>query len=206
MAVFFFASWALSDQPARSANAPETRLLVLGDSLAAGYGLDAAQAFPVRLEAALRSRGHRVRVVNAGVSGDTSAGGLARLSWTLAEKPNFVIVELGANDALRGLDPEVTYANLDRIIARLKARNIGILLAGMLAPPNFGREYGRAFRAIYQRLARRHGVSLYPFFLEGVAADPALNQRDGIHPNARGVDVIVGRILPFVAALLDRTR
>jgi acyl-CoA thioesterase-1 len=178
-------------------------LAVLGDSLTAGYGLPAAAAFPARLEDALRSRGRNVRVVNGGVSGDTSAGGRARLDWLLADRPDLVLVELGANDALRGIDPAETFDNLDAIVGTLRRRGIGVLLAGMLAPPNMGREFGEAFRAVFQRVATRHDVPLYPFFLDGVAAEPSLNQPDGIHPTAEGVDVIVARILPSVEAALD---
>jgi len=183
--------------------APATKILVLGDSLAAGYGLLAGQSFPARLEVRLRSIGHNVRVLNGGVSGDTSAGGRARLSWALADKPNFVIIELGANDGLRGLDPVAMRDNLEDIILRLKAVNIGILLTGMRAPPNIGPNYGRAFNSVFSDLAQKHEVPLYPFFLEGVAAIPSLNQRDGIHPNPRGVAVIVDRIMPFVVRLLE---
>jgi len=195
--VFAFAAQAVSAVAA-------TRILVLGDSLAAGYGLAPEQAFPVRLEAALKAAGRDVTVLNAGVSGDTSAGGLARLDWSLADSPDVAIVELGANDALRGLDPAATRTNLDALLARLKAKGIPVLLAGMLAPPNLGRDYGREFNAIFPDLAERHGALLYPFFLEGVAAIPQLNQKDGIHPNAQGVESIVARILPRVLDLLDR--
>lgn len=173
-------------------------IAVLGDSLAAGYGLPTDRAFPARLEAALKAQGRQVKVVNAGVSGDTSAGGKARLDWTLADKPDLIILELGANDALRGLAPEQTEANLDAMLIRIKQANIRVLLAGMLAPPNWGREYGDAFKAVYPRLAEKHGVPLYAFFLDGVAAEPALNQADGIHPNAQGVEVIVARIAASV--------
>ena len=192
---------ALALAPAEAAS-EEVRIVVLGDSLTAGYGLAAAAAFPARLERALRRQGLAVKVVNAGVSGDTSAGGLARLEWTLAEKPDAMIVELGANDGLRGLDPAATAANLDAILARLGAAGVPVLLAGMKAPPNLGVAYARAFNALYPALARKHGVALYPFFLEGVATEPALNQADAIHPNARGVDVIVRRILSHVKALV----
>ena len=185
------------------AAAKETRLLVLGDSLTSGWGLAAGDAFPARLERALRAAGREdVRVVGAGVAGDTTAGGRARLGWSLAERPDAAIVELGANDGLRGIDPASTYDNLDAILAELKRRKIPVLLAGMYAPPNLGSEYGAAFNAIYPRLAERHGVRLYPFFLEGVAVEPGLNQPDGIHPNADGVAVIVERILPYVMKVL----
>ncbi len=179
-----------------------TRILVLGDSLVSGYGLPAGEDFPSRLEAALTGRGHRVRLINAGVAGDTSSGGLARLDWALAEKPEIVIVELGANDGLRGIDPRVTRANLDAILSRLKSRGLRVLLTGIYAPPNLGAEYGREFNAVFPEVARRHGVAFYPFFLDGVAARPELNQRDGMHPNALGVAVIVDRIAPHVVRLL----
>ncbi|MEX2453662.1 MAG: arylesterase [Rhodospirillaceae bacterium] len=189
-----------STAPALSADAP--RLLILGDSLTAGYGLAQEQAFPVRLEAALRDRGIAVSVINSGVSGDTTAGGRARLDWALADRPTHAIVELGANDALRGVDPRVTRDNLDRIVATLKSAGVSVMLAGMYAPPNWGREYAESFRDIYPDLAREHDVALYPFFLDGVAADPALNQDDGIHPNEKGVSLIVERILPHVVRFL----
>ena len=182
---------------------PVKKILVLGDSLSAGYGLLSSQSFPARLEVRLRSIGQNVRVLNGGVSGDTSAGGRARLSWALADKPHFVIIELGANDGLRGLDPFAMRDNIEDIILRLKAVDIGILLTGMRAPPNIGPNYGRAFNSVFAHLAQKHEVSLYPFFLEGVAAIPSLNQRDGIHPNSRGVAVIVDRITPFVVRLLE---
>lgn len=187
---------------AAPAAAADARLVLFGDSLVAGYGLAAADAFPAKLQAALEARGVDVTVVNAGVSGDTTAGGRARLEWSLAEKPAAVIVELGANDGLRGLKPAATAENLDTILARLARDRIPVLLAGMYAPPNLGREYSRSFNAIYPRLAKAHGVSLYPFFLDGVAGEAALNQPDGLHPNAKGVDVIVERILPYVLKLL----
>ena len=191
---------------ASPASAGEPRIVVLGDSLTAGFGLAREDAFPARLEAALRAEGHRWRVVDAGVSGDTSAGGLARLDWVLADRPEIVIVELGANDGLRGLPTERMEANLDAILARIGESGASILLAGMRAPANFGADYAAAFRAVYERLAARHRVALYPFFLEGVAMEPALNQPDGIHPNAAGVDEIVRRILPHVVALVLRRK
>jgi acyl-CoA thioesterase-1 len=180
-------------------------LVVLGDSLAAGYGLAPGEAFPERLAASLAARGIAATIVNAGVSGDTTAGGLERLEWSVPPEANAAIVELGGNDALRGLDPAATRANLDAILARLKARGVAVLLAGMLAPPNLGGDYARAFNAIYPQLAARHAIALYPFFLDGVAARPELNQPDGIHPTARGVEEIVRRILPAVEALLAET-
>lgn len=182
-----------------------TVVLALGDSLTAGYGLAPDQSFPVQLEAALAAAGVPARVINGGVSGDTSAGGLTRLDWLLGERPDLVIVELGANDGLRGVDPAVTRDNLDRIIARIRADGIGVLLTGMQAPPNLGRDYGAQFAAVYTDLADKHGVGLYPFFLDGVAADPTLNQADGIHPSPAGVAVIVERMLPMVAAALRKT-
>ncbi|WES29895.1 arylesterase [Varunaivibrio sulfuroxidans] len=184
------------------------RIVAIGDSLTAGLGLREQDTFTVRLDAALRARGHNVTVVNAGVSGDTTAGGRTRLAWTIAgsgaEKTDAVILELGANDGLRGLDPGATFANLDDILTRLGRRKIPVLLTGMLAPPNLGRDYARQFREIYIRLAQKHDVVFYPFFLAGVAADPKLNQNDAKHPNADGVKVIVRRILPAVEKLLKR--
>ena len=184
--------------------AAESRLLALGDSLTAGYGLAQAESFAAQLERALRDRGHAVRVINAGVSGDTSAGGRSRLDWALADDPHVALVALGANDGLRGLDPRSTFENLDAILARLEAAGVPALLAGMKAPPNLGREYAREFEGVFARLAARHDVVFYPFFLDGVVAEPALNQADRIHPNARGVAVIVGRLLPYAERLLAR--
>ena len=182
--------------------APVT-LLALGDSLTAGYGLPREDSFASRLEMALRAKGYDVRVVNAGVSGDTTAGGLARLDWALADKPRAAIVELGANDRLRGLDPEMTFANLDTIVGRLKAAKVAVLLTGMKALPNLGAEFGSEFENVFPRVAKKQGVPLYPFFLDGVAANPDLNQSDRLHPNPRGVAIIVERILPDVTRLLD---
>ena len=180
------------------------RILMLGDSLSAGYGLAARDALPVRLETALRARGLDVRVINAGVSGDTTAGGLARLEWALADRPDAIIVALGANDALRAIDPALVRSNLDRMLVALAERRLPVLLAGMLAPRNIGRDYGARFDALYPELAVRHGAILYPFLLEGVATVAALNQTDGIHPNAAGVEVIVERLLPSVLCLVRR--
>lgn len=177
--------------------------MVLGDSLTAGYGLPADQAFPLKLQAALQATGVQATVINAGVSGDTTAGGLARLGWALADKPTHVLVELGANDMLRAVDPRITRLNLDQIVIKLKARGIRVMLAGIYASPNLGKEYVDAFRNLFPGLAKKHGVPLYPFFLDGVATDPALNQTDGIHPNGAGVDIIVKRILPAVTKFLS---
>jgi len=177
-------------------------ILDFGDSLTAGYGLAPDQAFPPRLQAALQRRGIETRVVNAGVSGDTTAGGLARLDWALADKPDLVILALGANDALRGIDPAAVRGNLDKMIRRIETTGAKVLLVGMLAPPNWGEEYKTEFDRIFPDLARTYGVPLYPFFLEGVAMKPELNQPDGLHPNERGVAVLVDRIAPFVARLV----
>ena len=179
------------------------KLAILGDSLAAGYGLSPAQAFPARLQAALKDKGRNVTVINHGVSGDTTAGGLERIDWMLADKPDIVLVELGGNDMLRALDPAATERNLDAIIDKLKQAGTTVWLVGMMAPRNFGPEYVQQFDGLYRKLAGKHGVPLYPFFLDGVAQDPTLNQPDGIHPNAKGVDVIVERILPFATRNLD---
>jgi len=177
-------------------------ILDFGDSLTAGYGLPAGQAFPARLEAWLHQQGIEARVVNAGVSGDTTAGGLARLDWGLADKPDLVILALGANDALRGIEPSTVRENLDKMIGKIEASGAKVLLLGMLAPPNWGEEYRHAFDQIFPELARIHHLPLYPFFLEGVAMKPELNQPDGLHPNERGVAVLVDRIAPVVARLL----
>lgn len=179
-------------------------IVALGDSLTAGLGLPAQASFPSRLEQALRARGHNVAVHNAGVSGDTASGGLARLDWSVPDDADAVIVELGANDALRGVDPAITRRALEAIIARLQARGVSVLLAGMRAPRNLGPDYVREFDAIYPELAAKYGLAFDPFFLEGVAAEAALNQPDGLHPSAAGVDAIVARILPKVEELISR--
>jgi acyl-CoA thioesterase-1 len=181
-------------------------VVAFGDSLTAGYGLAANEAFPAQLQRALMAKGLTVNVVNAGVSGDTTAGGLSRLDWSVPDGTDAVILELGANDALRGFDPAVTRKALDTMLHRLQERKIPVLLCGMVAPPNMGAEYSRAFNAIYPDLAAQTGAILYPFFLTGVAADPKLNQRDGLHPTAAGVAVIVDRILPQVEALIARAK
>jgi len=178
------------------------KMVVLGDSLSAGLGLSASSAFPARLQKSLKTKGIAVDMINAGVSGDTSSGGRDRLDWSVPEGTEAVIVELGANDALRGTDPKVTRAALTDILTRLKSRRIAVLLCGMLAPPNYGSEYSARFNAIYPDLAKSFGVPLYPFFLEGVATDASLNQADGLHPTAEGVDIIVKNILPTVEAFL----
>jgi acyl-CoA thioesterase-1 len=179
------------------------RIAVLGDSLTTAYGLAVEDGFPAQLERRLREQGYDCAVLDAGVGGDTTAGGLARLDWTLADRPSHVIVELGGNDGLRALPPEQMEHNLDAIVRRLQADGVAVLLAGMRAPPNLGRAYGDAFEAVFTRVAEHHDVPLYPFFLDGVAGDPALNQEDGIHPTAAGIAVIVGRILPTVTGWLD---
>lgn len=178
------------------------KLVVLGDSLSAGLGLAGSDAFPAKLQKALRDKGIDVDITNAGVSGDTSSGGRDRLDWSVPEGTQAVIVELGANDALRGTDPSVTRAALSDIVSRLKARHVAVLLCGMLAPPNYGSDYASRFNSIYPDLSKSFGVPLYPFFLDGVAADAKLNQADGIHPTAKGVDIIVARILPTVETWL----
>jgi len=178
------------------------RLVVLGDSLSAGLGLSAANAFPAKLQKALQDRGIDVDIGNAGVSGDTASGGRDRLDWSVPEGTQGVILELGANDALRGTDPSVTKAALSDILTRLKARGIPVLLCGMLAPPNYGKDYAERFNTIYADLSKSFGVPLYPFFLDGVAADAKLNQADGIHPTPAGVDIVVKTIMPTVEAFL----
>jgi acyl-CoA thioesterase I len=178
------------------------KMVVLGDSLSAGFGLSGPDAFPAKLQKALKAKGIDVDIVNAGVSGDTSSGGRDRLDWSVPDGTRAVIVELGANDALRGTDPAVTRAALSDIVTRLKARGIAVLLCGMLAPPNYGDDFAARFNAIYPDLAKSSGVPLYPFFLKGVAADARLNQADGMHPTAEGVEIIVGNILPTVEAFL----
>jgi acyl-CoA thioesterase-1 len=178
------------------------KLVVLGDSLSAGLGLPAAAAFPAQLEKALQNKGLNVAIDNAGVSGDTASGGLDRLDWSVPAATQGVILELGANDALRGLDPKVTRAALEGILKRLKARGIAVLLCGMVAPPNYGAEYAAQFNAIFPDLAKAYDVPLYPFFLDGVAANTKLNQADGMHPTADGVAVIVMNIVPTVESFV----
>jgi acyl-CoA thioesterase-1 len=188
----------------RAANELPVKIVVLGDSLSAGFGLPADAAFPARLAQALEAKGVAANVANAGVSGDTASGGLGRLDWSVPEGTEAVILELGANDALRGIDPKVTKTALDTILNKLKARHIAVLFAGMKAPRNMGSDYVKSFDAIYPALASTHPVVFYPFFLDGVASDPKLNQADGLHPTAAGVDVIVTRILPQVEEVIAK--
>jgi len=190
-----------------AAQAPQgepIRLVALGDSLTAGYGLPANAAFPAVLERALRAKGLKVEIANAGVSGDTASGGLDRLDWSVPDGTDGVIVELGANDMLRGLDPAVTRKAIETIVERLKARGIPVMLAGMYASRNLGEDYVRRFEALYREIADKHGLVLYPFFLDGIAGERALNLPDGLHPTAKGVEVIVERILPTVETFLSR--
>ena len=191
---------------AAPALAQPVKAVVLGDSLSAGLGLSAADAFPAKLQKALKDKGVDVEITNAGVSGDTASGGRDRLDWSMPQGTEAVIVELGANDALRGTDPAITRSALSDIVSRLKARGVAVLLLGMLAPPNYGSDYAARFNTIYPDLSKSFGVPLYPFFLDGVAADPKLNQADGIHPTAEGVDMIVKKILPTVEAFLGTIR
>jgi acyl-CoA thioesterase-1 len=192
--------------PAAGAADGPVKIVVLGDSLSAGFGLPVQSAFPEKLAAALKAKGIDTSVTNAGASGDTASGGLGRLDWSVPPGTEAVIVELGANDALRGIDPKLTKAAIDTILSKLNARHISVLLAGMQAPRNLGTEFAKAFDEIYPALASTHAVVFYPFFLDGVATDPKLNQGDGMHPNAAGVDVIVERMLPNVEDLISRAR
>ena len=193
-----FAAALLMFAAAVPAWAEPFRIVGFGDSLMAGYGLGPGEGFPEKLQAALRRRGHDVVIANAGVSGDTTSGGLSRLDWSIPDGTQLVILELGANDMLRGIDPALVEQNLDKMLARLKERNIPVLLAGMVAAPNLGHAYGEQFGTIYPKLAEKYGATLYPFFLDGVAGDPRLLLEDGMHPNARGIDRMVERALPTV--------
>ncbi|RWQ40317.1 MAG: arylesterase [Mesorhizobium sp.] len=181
-----------------SARAEPLEIVGFGDSLMAGFGLGPDEGFTQKLEAALRAKGHDVTIANAGVSGDTSSGGLSRLDWSVPDGTQLVILELGANDMLRGVSPDITQKNLDAMLAKLKQRKIAVLLAGMRAAPNLGADYQNGFDAIFPKLAEKYGVPLYPFFLDGVAGEPALQLEDGLHPNAKGIDRMVERILPDV--------
>ena len=202
LGIALMAAGTVSAQAPSSKAAKPIKMVVLGDSLSAGLGLSASAAFPARLQKSLQTKDIAVDIINAGVSGDTSSGGRDRLDWSVPEGTEAVILELGANDALRGIDPKLTRSALTDILTRLKARGVAVLLCGMVAPPNYGSDYSARFNAIYPDLAKSFGVPLYPFFLEGVAADAKLNQADGLHPTAEGVDVIVRNILPAVEAFL----
>jgi len=196
----------LAPLPKVEAEARVPVIVAFGDSLTAGFGLKQAESFPAQLEAALKARGHDVKVVNAGVSGDTAAAGLARLDWSVPDDASAVIVELGANDALQGLPPEATKATLEKIIEKLQAKGLPVLLAGMEAPRNLGEDYVQRFHAIYPELAARYHVLLYPFFLEGAAMHDGMVLNDGLHPNAKGVAAIVANILPKVEELLAEVK
>lgn len=191
---------------AAPAKAQPIRIVAFGDSLIAGFGLRANESFPAQLENALKKRGFDVEVANAGVSGDTTAGGLARLDWSVQDGTDAVIIVLGANDMLRGMEPELAKKNLDEMIKRLKARKIEVLIGGMRAAPNLGADYGRKFDAIYAELGRDHDILVYPFFLDGVAGQRDLNMSDGIHPTPKGVSLVVERILPSVDSLIGRVK
>jgi acyl-CoA thioesterase I len=205
MIALFLLCGVLSPSSARAADDP-VRIVALGDSLTAGFGLPGAAAFPVRLEEALTANGLPVEITNAGVSGDTMAGGLARLDWSVPEGTQAVILELGANDMLRGIDPQLTSKTLDEILRRLGERHIEVLLCGMLAAPNLGADYAQAFNPMFPEAAASRHLLLYPFFLDGVLNDRRLVQPDGLHPTAAGVDVIVAGILPKAEELVARVR
>ena len=204
LAVFFNLTTPINAQT-MNAKSP-VKIVAFGDSLTAGYGLPRAAAFPIRLEKKLKTQGYNVKIINAGISGDTTTGGLARLDWAVPKDTDAVILELGANDALRGINPAKTRKSLEKIVASLKNRNIEILIAGMIAPEGMGNQFGQAFNSIYRDLATKYGAFYYPFFLDGVALDAKLNQSDGIHPNAEGVNIIVNKITPSVHKLIKRVR
>src|ERR1700741_3101373 len=204
--VLGFAGAGADAAPRANPAAKPVKLLVLGDSLIQGYGLAPGQDFPAQLERALKVRGMNVKVINGGVSGDTSAGGVARIAWSLTDNPDAAIVEFGGNDALRGLAPTDTERNIGAILAALKARHIPVLLAGIKSPRNMGADYTKEFDAVFPALAKKYEVLFYPFFLDGVAVNPALNQRDGIHPDEKGVAVIVQRMMPMVMRLVAQAR
>ncbi|ANP87544.1 arylesterase [Rhizobium leguminosarum] len=188
---------------ATAANARTINLVGFGDSLMAGYQLPPGDGFPEKLQAALKAKGLDVTIANAGVSGDTTAGGLARIDWSVPDGTDGVILELGANDALRGIPPEQSEKNLDQMITRLKERGIAVLLAGIIAPPNMGADYAARFNPIYQKLSEKHGLPLYAFFLDGVALEAGLKLDDGMHPNARGIDVMVEKMEPAVTNFVE---
>ena len=199
--LFLIATLLLSIQVAL---AKPITLLALGDSLTSGLGLEANETFPAKLEVALKGRYPELKIINGGISGDTAADGLARLDWVLTDDVSGLIVELGANDALRGLDVVQTEAALDGIMAKAKAKNLPVLLLGMKAPPNMGPDYVARFDGLYSRLAEKYKALLYPFYLDGVAANASLNQADGIHPNGQGVDVIVTKVMPRIEELIGK--
>lgn len=200
---FFATFWGLALLSQGIARAETVAIVGFGDSLMAGYELAPEDAFPAKLEVALKDKGRDVTIANASVSGDTTSGGLARLDWSVPDGTDAVLLELGANDALRGISPEKTRANLDAMISRLKERGIEVLLVGMLAPPNMGADYAARFDTIYPDLAQSHNIALYPFFLDGVAAETGLDIGDGMHPNAKGIDIMVERFLPYAETLID---
>ena len=205
LASFAFVLASISPASANSNACEGKQLVVFGDSLVAGYGLQPGAAYPEQLDKKLTEKGFKIDVINAGVSGDTTSSGLARLNWSVGDNADAVILELGANDALRGISPEVTEKNLDAMIESFKSKGIKVLLAGMMAPPNMGPAYGEAFNSIYAKLAEKHGIALYPFFLDGVVADAKLNQPDGIHPTDEGIAVIVEKSMTAVLELLEET-
>lgn len=205
-AVLCSAVLAVGTAHVAAAAAAAVKIVALGDSLTAGLGLTAAEGFVPRLQAALAAKGIAATIANAGVSGDTATDGLSRLDWSVPPGTDAVILELGANDMLRGIDPKLTRSALDAILHRLTERHIAVLLCGMRAAPNLGVDYGAAFERIYPELAAKYGVPLYPFFLAGVAADLGLLQHDGMHPNAAGVEVIVTHILPSMEELIAKIR
>lgn len=202
--ILFVVLLLLPTDTSAASNSKIIRIVVLGDSLTAGYGLRPSQAFPRKLGLALKKRGHNVRIVNAGVSGDTTAAGLARLDWAITKDTDAVIVELGGNDILRGLPPQKAQKNLDRIFRKIRKRGIELMIAGMIAPVNLGEKYRNSFDSIFPTLAKKYSAVYYPFFLKGVAMQQGLNQGDGIHPNSKGVAVIVKNILPKVEELIQR--
>ncbi len=204
LASLAFISLSVSGAYAQTNACEGKKLVVFGDSLVAGYGLQPGAAFPEQLNKQLEAKGLKLEIINAGVSGDTTSSGLTRVDWSIGESTDAVILELGANDALRGISPEVTEKNLDAMITKLKEKNVEVLLAGMMAPPNMGVAYGKAFNDIYAKLADKHEIALYPFFLDGVVADPKLNQADGIHPTKEGISVIVEKIMPSVQNLINK--
>lgn len=205
LASFAFVMTSLAPAQANLNACESKQLVVFGDSLVAGYGLEPGAAYPEQLAKKLEEKDIAIEIVNAGVSGDTTSSGLARINWSVGDNANAVILELGANDALRGISPEVTEKNLDAMISNFKSKGIEVLLAGMMAPPNMGPSYGEAFNSIYARLAGKHDILLYPFFLDGVVADAKLNQPDGIHPTKEGIAVIVEKSMPAVMKLLEKT-